>query len=100
MITDKNQQIVIDLPHDIIFAMRGIENIEEIKKKLKIALSIYLFQEKTISLGKAIELSELNRIRFIEMLSRYGITSYEYDEKEFERDQQAICCAMKQNEKY
>ncbi len=90
MATNKTERIEIDLPEDIIFAMRGLEKPEEVKKKLKIALAILLFQEKSISLGKATELSELSRVRFIEVLKEHGRPAYEYAEKDFERDQQVI----------
>ena len=37
MATTKTERIEIDLPEDIIFAMRVLEKPEEVKKKLKIA---------------------------------------------------------------
>ena len=90
MATSKTERIEIDLPEDIIFAMRGLEKPEEVKKKLKIALAILLFQERSISLGKATELSEMSRVRFMEVLKEHGIPAYEYAEKDFEKDQQMI----------
>ena len=90
MATIKTERIEIDLPEDIIFAMRGIEKPEEVKKKLKIALAILLFQEKSISLGKATELAEMSRVRFMEVLKEHNISAYEYGERDFERDQQVI----------
>jgi predicted HTH domain antitoxin len=90
MATTKTERIEIDLPEDIIFAMRGIEKPEEVKKKLKIALAILLFQERSISLGKATELAELSRVRFMEVLKEHNISAYEYGERDFERDQQVI----------
>ncbi|MEW6675435.1 MAG: UPF0175 family protein [Nitrospirota bacterium] len=90
MATTKTERIEIDLPEDIIFAMRGLEKPEEIKKKLKIALAILLFQERSISLGKATELSEMSRVRFMEVLKEHGIPAYEYGEKDFEKDQQIV----------
>src|SRR3990172_7775377 len=90
MATTKTERIEIDLPEDIIFAMRGREKPEEVKKKLKIALAILLFQERSISLGKATELSEMSRVRFMEVLKEHGIPAYEYAEKDFEKDQQMI----------
>jgi predicted HTH domain antitoxin len=90
MATTKTERIEIDLPQDIIFAMRGLEKPEEIKKKLKMALAILLFQERSISLGKATELAEMSRVRFMEVLKEYGISVYEYGEKDFEKDQQMI----------
>lgn len=88
MATGKTERIEIDLPEEIIFAMRGLEKPEEIKKKLKIALAILLFQERSISLGKATELAEMSRVKFMEVLKEHGIPAYEYGEKDFEKDQQ------------
>ena len=47
----KNERIEINLPKDIIFAMRGLEKPAKVKKKLKLALAILLFQERAISMG-------------------------------------------------
>jgi predicted HTH domain antitoxin len=90
METTKTERIEIDLPQDIIFAMRGLEKPEKVKKKLKIALAILLFQERSISLGKATELAGMSRVRFIEVLKEHDISAYEYGEKDFEREQQVI----------
>lgn len=89
METTKTERIEIDLPEDIIFAMRGRKQ-EEVKQKLKIALAVFLFQERSISLGKATELAEISRVRFMDVLKELGINAYEYGEKDFERDQQVI----------
>lgn len=89
MATIKTEKIEIDLPEDIIFAMKGLEKPEEVKKKLKIALAILLFQEKAISLGKATELSEMSRVKFMEVLKEHGLPAYEYSGRDFKRDQQA-----------
>ena len=90
METTKMEHIEIELPRDIIFAMKGLRKPEEIKKKLKIALAILLFQEGSISLGKATELAEMSRVRFIDLLTEYGIAAYEYGDENFERDRQMI----------
>ncbi len=86
----KLKQIELELPQDIIFAMRGQREVEDIKKKLKRALAIILFQERAISLGKAIELAEMSRVRFIELLKEYGLPAYVYTEEDFKKDQQTI----------
>lgn len=99
MATTKSERIEIDLPEDIIFAMKGVEKPEEVKKKLKIALAILLFQERSISLGKATELVEMSRVRFMEVLKEHDISAYEYGERDFERDQQVIARYRKTVEK-
>ena len=57
---------------------------------LKAALAILLFQEESISLGKATELTEMSRVRFMEVLKEHGMPAYEYGEKGLEKDQQVI----------
>ena len=99
METTKMERISIDLPQDILFAMRGLEKPGEVKRKLKIALAILLFQEGSISLGKATELTEMSRVRFMEVLLEHGIPAYEYGEKGFEKDQQMIAGYRKTVEK-
>ncbi|MDA8388694.1 MAG: UPF0175 family protein [Nitrospiraceae bacterium] len=69
----KSEKIELDLPQDIIFAMKGTERPEEVKKKLKVALAILLFQEKSISLGKAVELAGMSRGRVTEVLKEHGL---------------------------
>ena len=90
MTTTKTERIEIDLPQDILFAMRGLEKPEEVQKKLKMALAILLFQEKSISLGKAVEFAGMSRVKFIEVLKEHGIPAYEYSDKDFKRDQKAV----------
>ena len=92
----KNERIEVELPEDIIFVMRSIDKPEEIKKKLKIGLAVLLFQERSISLGKATELAGMSRIRFMEFLKEHGIPPHEYTDKDFERDQQAIAAYKKE----
>ena len=86
----KSEKIEIDLPQDIIFVMRGMEKPEDVKRKMKMALAMLLFQEKSISLGKAAELADVSRVRFMDVLKEHGLPSYEYSEQDFERDRDAI----------
>ena len=86
----KSEKIEIDLPQDIIFVMRGMKKPEDVKRKMKMALAMLLFQEKSISLGKAAELADVSRVRFMDVLKEHGLPSYEYSEQDFERDRDAI----------
>ena len=86
----KSEKIEIDLPQDIIFVMRGMEKPDYVKRKMKMALAMLLFQEKSISLGKAAELADVSRVRFMDVLKEHGLPSYEYSEQDFERDRDAI----------
>jgi predicted HTH domain antitoxin len=100
--TTKLTSIEVELPQDIIFAMRGHRGnrkVEDIKEKLKISLAIILFQEGTISLGKAAELTRMSRIKFIELLKKYDLPAYEYTQEDFDMDQQAVAEYLKMTEK-
>jgi len=99
METPKMERISLDLPQDILFAMRGMEKPDEVKRKLKIALAIHLFQEGSISLGKATELTGMSRIRFMEVLREHGVPAYDYGEKGYEKDRQVIARYRKTVEK-
>lgn len=46
--------------------------------------------DRSISLGKATELTGMSRVRFIEVLKEHDISAYEYGEKDFEKEQQMI----------
>ena len=48
----KSKKIEIDLPQDIIFVMRGMEKPEDVKRKMKMALALLLFQERPYLLEK------------------------------------------------
>lgn len=59
-------------------------------KKLKIGLAVLLFQERSISLGKATELAGMSRMSFMRFLKEHGIPPHEHRNKDFDRDQHAI----------
>ncbi len=90
MLTAHKERIEIDLPGDVLFAMRGFGKPDVIRNKLKVALALFLFQEGTISLGKATELADMHRVQFIELLQKHGIAAYDYTEQDFEWDQEAV----------
>jgi predicted HTH domain antitoxin len=71
----KMVQATIDLPEDLYLSLSGVgitrDQIVSDSKKL---LALKYFQTKILSLGKATELSELSKWRFIEYLSQNNIS--------------------------
>ena len=53
-------------------------------------LAILLFQERVISFGKATELSEMSRVKFMDVLKEHDIFVYEYSKEDFKRDRKVI----------
>lgn len=88
--TTTTTRIELDLPGDVLFAMRSFGQADAIQQKVKVALALFLFQEGAISLGKAVELAMMNRLQFIEILQSHGIAAYEYTDQDMAWDQDAV----------
>jgi len=54
------------------------------KKELKLAVAIYLFLTKKVSIGKAAEIASMSKWDFIDFLSELGIPVVNYPEEELE----------------
>jgi predicted HTH domain antitoxin len=52
----------------------------DLGKNIRLMSAIAYFQEKKLSLGKAAQLAGLNRLAFMDVLARKGITLFDYDE--------------------
>ena len=59
-----------------------VVQLEESEEKL--AIAIYLYLRRKVSLGKAAELAEMSKWDFIELLSRLGIPVINYPPEELE----------------
>ena len=59
-----------------------VAQLEESEEKL--AIAIYLYLCRKVSLGKAAELAEMSKWDFIELLSRLGIPVINYPPEELE----------------
>lgn len=67
----KNITIPIEIPSDIMVALNETEN--ELKNHFQVAISMMLFQEGKLTLGKAIQLSGLTRLEFEKALAKNKI---------------------------
>lgn len=84
------KHIKIDIPQDIVYSIEKLGKSKDIAKEIKISLAVTMFQRNVISLGKATELAEMSRVKFIELLKEYNIPAYEYREKDYAKDQKTI----------
>lgn len=58
--------------------------------QVTIALAVYLFQERLVSIGRAAELAGEPRATFELLLGQMGIPPVRYDESDYEREWRAI----------
>jgi predicted HTH domain antitoxin len=83
-------RIELDLPSDVLFAMRSFGQPDIIQQKVKTALALLLFQEDAISLGKAAEVAGMNYGQFLDVLQTHGIAAYDYSVQELTWDNEAV----------
>lgn len=53
-------------------------------------LMMFWARGESLSLGKAAELSDVSKFRFMEMLKEHGLPFYEYNEQDFTRDKDVM----------
>jgi predicted HTH domain antitoxin len=78
------ETITLEVSQDVLAALKmGATDLGE---QLRLLAAIAFFQNKQLSLGKAAELSGLNRLAFIDLLSQKGIVAFDYDESALQTD--------------
>lgn len=66
------QTITIDFPGDILLALNESEG--DLKKRIKLALAIQLYELQKLTIGKAAQLSGVSRFEFETELSKNKIS--------------------------
>jgi predicted HTH domain antitoxin len=66
-----SQTISIEFPNDILLALNESES--ELKDRIKLTLAIQLYVSEKLTIGKAAQLSGLNRLEFENELSKHKI---------------------------
>src|SRR5687768_1001699 len=81
----------IDVPDELI-ALLAESRLRDrpLADQIRIALSIHLFQEEMISIGKAAELAGEPRVSFERLLAELAIPPVQYDEEMYEQDLRSL----------
>ena len=83
----------LTVAEDILLALN--EKPAEFLKDMRIFAAIKFFEIGKLSLGKAAELAEMNKLDFIEVLSKHRISVYNYPPEELQDDLNNIQRARK-----
>jgi len=67
----------INIPESILLSLR--EPVEAIGLEMKRALAMRYYTEKRLSLGQCSELAEMNEKSFIQYLSKYKVSIFNFD---------------------
>ncbi|SMB80493.1 Predicted antitoxin, contains HTH domain [Desulfonispora thiosulfatigenes DSM 11270] len=70
----------ITLPQEIVLSLR--ETSENIVKNMKKTVAIKYYKENKLSLGQCAELSEMSKEEFIQLLSTYKISIFNFENDE------------------
>lgn len=76
--------ITLSFPETIFSALRKTP--DEFAQEMRIAAAVKWYELEQISQGKAAEIAGLTRSDFIQALSRYRVSPFQYTEAEFIRE--------------
>jgi predicted HTH domain antitoxin len=68
----------ISLPQEIVLSLR--ESSENIVKDMKRTVAVKYYKEKKLSLGQCSELAEMSKEEFIQILSSYKISIFNFED--------------------
>lgn len=68
----------VSLPEEIVLSLR--ESSENIVKDMKKTVAVKYYKEKKLSLGQCAQLSEMSEEDFIELLSSYNISIFNFED--------------------
>jgi len=72
--------ITIDLPEGAFSALR--KDPEKLSKEMRCAAAVKWYEMGWISQGKGAEIAGVSRAEFIDLLSRFKVSPFQYTEKE------------------
>lgn len=74
----KTETVSFEIPEDLLASLKL--GVAALQLDIRLLAAIAYFQDKRLSLGKATQLAGLNRLEFLDVLARRGITVFDYDE--------------------
>ncbi|ETR71592.1 MAG: hypothetical protein OMM_08020 [Candidatus Magnetoglobus multicellularis str. Araruama] len=74
----------LNIPEDILYTLNETRN--NFVKKMRLYSAMALYKARKLSMGKASELAEMNKINFMCELGKYDIPAINYDVDEFKEE--------------
>ncbi|MBE9075976.1 UPF0175 family protein [Romeria aff. gracilis LEGE 07310] len=76
--------IILNLPDTAFSALRKTP--DEFAQEMRVAAAVKWYELEQISQGKAAEIAGLTRAEFIQALSRYQVSPFQYTEADLDRE--------------
>ena len=81
-------ELRLNVPEEILYTLN--ETKADFIKQMKLYTAMELYKIQKLSMGKASELAEMNKIDFMFELGKYGIPVINYDEDDFKEEVERI----------
>lgn len=78
------QSVSVDIPVSTLAALG--DSPDEFAREIRVAAAVKLYEVARLSQGKAAELAGLSRSEFIDALSKYRVSPFQYSAPEVERE--------------
>ena len=84
----KMAELKINIPEDILYTLNETKN--DFIRKMRLYAAMELYKMQKLSMGKASELAEMNKIDFMLELGKYEIPAINYDVDDFKEEAEWI----------
>ncbi|MBL0702301.1 MAG: UPF0175 family protein [Desulfosarcina sp.] len=84
----KMTELKLNIPEDILYTLN--ETKKNFIRKMRLYAAMELYRMQKLSMGKASELAEMNKIDFMFELGKYGIPAINYDADDFQEEAEWI----------
>ncbi len=84
----KMAELKLKIPEDILYTLNETKN--DFIQKMKLYAAMELYKTQKLSMGKASELAEMNKIDFMFELGKYEIPVINYDPDDFKEETERI----------
>ena len=83
-----SNRILVEIPEDILVSLQT--DTAHLQDEIPLLLAIRFYQDKRLSLGKAARLAAMNRLNFMDELSRQKIVVFDYGEDDTDMELEGL----------